>query len=246
MYHHPWNFLHLLPGYFFVNRLFFQYPKMIVDNYSLYVYRCYRFIFTKLILVSTSNVAFPYILVSPSERCVRISRLQRAWTNKKCLCCVCALPCTWIFCRLPKFLDWVISPNFEHWASHVFVFKYIRGYLCVVTWLWTQISGIAMMPIFCLLELSFCVSFSCLLSVFQMSMFFMCLFNCVSTGQNSETLWEIWGRIINDWEPVKKKPAFLKVCQSWHCNPIHNYNQVVGREASDCWINQINEKINKR
>ena len=59
-----------------------------------------------------------------------------------------------------------------------------------------------------------CLSFSCLLSVFQMSMFFMCLFNCVSTGQNSETLWEIWGRIINDWEPVKKKPAFLKVCQS--------------------------------
>ncbi|XP_012944946.2 uncharacterized protein LOC101846777 isoform X2 [Aplysia californica] len=30
------------------------------------------------------------------------------------------------------------------------------------------------------------------------------------SGTSSETLWEIWGRIINDWEPVRKKPAFLR------------------------------------
>ncbi|CAL1530523.1 unnamed protein product [Lymnaea stagnalis] len=32
----------------------------------------------------------------------------------------------------------------------------------------------------------------------------------VFLGSSSETLWEIWGRIINDWDSVKKKPAFLK------------------------------------
>ncbi|KAK3732519.1 hypothetical protein RRG08_030719 [Elysia crispata] len=29
-------------------------------------------------------------------------------------------------------------------------------------------------------------------------------------GGQSETLWEIWGRIINDFDTVKKRPAFLK------------------------------------
>ncbi|GFN88395.1 Rab GTPase-activating protein 1 [Plakobranchus ocellatus] len=29
-------------------------------------------------------------------------------------------------------------------------------------------------------------------------------------GSQSETLWEIWGRIINDFDCVKKRPAFLK------------------------------------
>ncbi|XP_059139874.1 EVI5-like protein isoform X3 [Physella acuta] len=32
----------------------------------------------------------------------------------------------------------------------------------------------------------------------------------VFLGSSSETLWEVWGRIINDWDSVKKKPAFLK------------------------------------
>ncbi|KAH9507602.1 ecotropic viral integration site [Bulinus truncatus] len=32
----------------------------------------------------------------------------------------------------------------------------------------------------------------------------------VFLGSPSETLWEIWGRIINDWDSVKKKPTFLK------------------------------------
>ncbi|XP_055896567.1 EVI5-like protein isoform X5 [Biomphalaria glabrata] len=32
----------------------------------------------------------------------------------------------------------------------------------------------------------------------------------VFLGSSSETLWDIWGRIINDWDSVKKKPTFLK------------------------------------
>ncbi|XP_055896566.1 EVI5-like protein isoform X4 [Biomphalaria glabrata] len=31
-----------------------------------------------------------------------------------------------------------------------------------------------------------------------------------ANGSSSETLWDIWGRIINDWDSVKKKPTFLK------------------------------------
>ncbi|XP_059139893.1 EVI5-like protein isoform X5 [Physella acuta] len=34
--------------------------------------------------------------------------------------------------------------------------------------------------------------------------------NEADESSSSETLWEVWGRIINDWDSVKKKPAFLK------------------------------------
>jgi len=31
------------------------------------------------------------------------------------------------------------------------------------------------------------------------------------TGLASGNLWDIWGKLVNDWDIAKKKPAYLKV-----------------------------------
>ena len=33
---------------------------------------------------------------------------------------------------------------------------------------------------------------------------------CIS-GHGQNNLWEIWGKLVNDWASAKKKPAFIKV-----------------------------------
>lgn len=54
----------------------------------------------------------------------------------------------------------------------------------------------------------------------------------LSLGSSSETLWEVWGRIINDWDSVKKKPAFLKVCAYWNHHLLY---VLFIQNEQQCW-----------
>ena len=36
----------------------------------------------------------------------------------------------------------------------------------------------------------------------------------LSIGHPGGNLWEIWGKLVNDWGSAKKKPAFVKVSES--------------------------------
>ena len=36
-------------------------------------------------------------------------------------------------------------------------------------------------------------------------------FRSFSEGHPGGNLWDIWGKLVNDWASAKKKPAFIKV-----------------------------------
>ena len=38
-------------------------------------------------------------------------------------------------------------------------------------------------------------------------------FRSFSEGHPGGNLWDIWGKLVNDWASAKKKPAFIKVCK---------------------------------
>ena len=44
------------------------------------------------------------------------------------------------------------------------------------------------------------------------------LISCVhfaAMTNTNEPLWEIWGRIVNDWDGVRKKLVYLRVCSCY-------------------------------
>ena len=53
----------------------------------------------------------------------------------------------------------------------------------------------------------------------------------IISGHPGGNLWEIWGKLVNDWTSAKKKPAFVKVCIQL-CRSICNLNNRHSPEKS--------------